>query len=43
MGKLKDKVAVITGGSSVIGLATGKEFIAQGESCYHRSQSESHR
>lgn len=30
MSKLKDKVAVITGGSSGIGFATAKEFIAQG-------------
>jgi NAD(P)-dependent dehydrogenase (short-subunit alcohol dehydrogenase family) len=30
MQKLQDKVAVITGGSSGIGLATAKEFIAQG-------------
>jgi len=30
MGKLKDKVAVVTGGSSGIGLATAEEFIAQG-------------
>jgi len=30
MDKLKNKVAVITGGSSGIGLATGKEFIANG-------------
>src|ERR1700744_6212500 len=30
MDKLKDKVAVITGGSSGIGLATAKEFIANG-------------
>src|ERR1700704_979028 len=30
MDKLKNKVAVITGGSSGIGLATAKEFIANG-------------
>jgi len=30
MDKLKDKVAVITGGSSGIGLATAKQFIANG-------------
>ena len=30
MDKLKDKVAVITGGSSGIGLATAREFISQG-------------
>jgi NAD(P)-dependent dehydrogenase (short-subunit alcohol dehydrogenase family) len=30
MEKLKSKVAVITGGSSGIGLATAKEFIANG-------------
>lgn len=30
MRKLKDKIAVITGGSAGIGLATAKEFIAQG-------------
>ena len=30
MDKLKNKVAVITGGSSGIGLATAREFIANG-------------
>jgi NADP-dependent 3-hydroxy acid dehydrogenase YdfG len=30
MDKLKNKVAVITGGSSGIGLATAKEFILNG-------------
>jgi NAD(P)-dependent dehydrogenase (short-subunit alcohol dehydrogenase family) len=30
MSKLKDKVAVVTGGTSGIGFATAKEFIAQG-------------
>ncbi len=30
MSKLKDKIAVITGGSAGIGLATAKEFISQG-------------
>jgi NAD(P)-dependent dehydrogenase (short-subunit alcohol dehydrogenase family) len=30
MSKLKDKVAVITGGNSGIGLATAREFLAQG-------------
>jgi len=30
MNKLENKVAVITGGSSGIGLATAKEFIANG-------------
>lgn len=30
MGKLKNKIAVITGGSTGIGFATAKEFIAQG-------------
>src|SRR6186713_3328693 len=30
MDKLKNKIAVITGGSSGIGLATAKEFIANG-------------
>jgi NAD(P)-dependent dehydrogenase (short-subunit alcohol dehydrogenase family) len=30
MGKLENKVAVITGGNSGIGLATAEEFVAQG-------------
>lgn len=30
MSELKDKVAVVTGGSAGIGLATAKEFVAQG-------------
>ncbi|WP_020531182.1 SDR family NAD(P)-dependent oxidoreductase, partial [Flexithrix dorotheae] len=30
MDKLKDKVAVVTGGSAGIGFATAKEFVAQG-------------
>ena len=30
MNKLRDKIAIITGGSSGIGLATARRFIAEG-------------
>lgn len=30
MSKLKNKIAVVTGGNAGIGFATAKEFIAQG-------------
>ncbi len=33
MGKLNDRVAVVTGGSSGIGLATARRFIADGVVC----------
>ena len=30
MGKLKNKVAIVTGGSSGVGLATAQRFVADG-------------
>ena len=35
MGKLSDKVAVITGGSSGIGLATAQRFVAEDAYVFH--------
>jgi NAD(P)-dependent dehydrogenase (short-subunit alcohol dehydrogenase family) len=34
MSKLKGKIAVITGGSSGIGLATAEQFVAEGAYAY---------
>ena len=41
MGKLENKVAVITGGNSGIGLATAEEFVAARSAClYYRAAPE---
>jgi NAD(P)-dependent dehydrogenase (short-subunit alcohol dehydrogenase family) len=37
--KLEGKVAIVTGSSSGIGLATAKRFVAEGAYVYHRAPS----
>jgi NAD(P)-dependent dehydrogenase (short-subunit alcohol dehydrogenase family) len=41
MGTLAGKVALVTGGSSGIGLASTEELIREGSCCLHQGEEES--
>jgi NAD(P)-dependent dehydrogenase (short-subunit alcohol dehydrogenase family) len=43
MPQLKNKIAVVTGGSSGIGFATAKRFVEEGAGRRRRSQEADHR